>query len=81
MIDIKNSKKNSLIETMDERSNVRTLKTTLTSSKEDSHMVQKKLGMIEVKKESSPIEIIQKKNLDIIAKVKEKGMIRKDIIK
>ena len=80
MIDIKNSKKNSLIETMDERSNVRTLKTTLTSSKEDSHMVQKKLGMIEVKKESSPIEIIQKKNLDIIDKDKEKGMIRKGIV-
>ena len=80
MTDIKNSKKNSLIETMDERSNVRTLKTTLTSSKEDSHMVQKKLGMIEVKKESSPIEIIQKKNLDIIDKDKEKGMIRKGIV-
>ena len=80
MIDIKNSKKNSLIETMDERSNVRTLKTTLTSSKEDSHMVQKKLGMIEVKKESSPIEIIQKKILDIIDKDKEKGMIRKGIV-
>ena len=80
MIDIKNSKKNSLIETMDERSNVRTLKTTLTNSKEDSHMVQKKLGMIEVKKESSPIEIIQKKNLDIIDKDKEKGMIRKGIV-
>ena len=71
MTDIKNSKKNSLIETMDERSNVRTLKTTLTNSKEDSHMVQKKLGMIEVKKESSPIEIIQKKNLDIIDKDKK----------
>ena len=80
MTDIKNSKKNSLIETMDERSNVRTLKTTLTNSKEDSHMVQKKLGMIEVKKESSPIEIIQKKNLDIIDKDKEKGMIRKGIV-
>ena len=65
---------------MDERCNVRTLKTTLTSSKEDSHMVQKKLGMIEVKKESSPIEIIQKKNLDIIDKDKEKGMIRKGIV-
>ena len=80
MTDIKNSKKNSLIETMDERSNVRTLKTTLTNSKEDSHMVQKKLGMIKVKKESSPIEIIQKKNLDIIDKDKEKGMIRKGIV-
>ena len=80
MIDIKNSKKNSLIETMDERSNVRTLKTTLTNSKEDSHMVQKKLGMIKVKKESRPIEIIQKKNLDIIDKDKEKGMIRKGIV-
>ena len=37
--------------------------------------------MIEVEKERSPTEIIQTKNLDIIAKVKEKGMIRKDIIK
>ena len=77
MIDIKNSKKDRLIETIDERNDVKTLKTTLTDSKEDSHMVQKKLGMIEVKKESSPIEIIQKKNLDIIDKDKEKGMIRK----
>ena len=59
MTDIKkNSKKNRLIETIDERNNVRTLKTTLTDSKEDSHIVQKKLGMIEVEKESSTIEII-----------------------
>ena len=52
MTDIKNSKKNSLIETIDERIDVKTLKTTLTDSKEDSHIVQKKLGMIEVGKES-----------------------------
>ena len=32
-------------------------------------------------KNPSAIEIMQKKNLDIIAKVKEKGMIRKGIIK
>ena len=81
MTDIKNSKKDSLIETIDERIDIKTLKTTLTDSKEDSHIVQKKLGMIEVEKERSPTEIIQTKNLDIIAKVKEKGMIRKDIIK
>ena len=43
--------------------------------------MQKKLGMIEVEKERSPIEIIQKKNLDIIDKDKEKGMIRKGIVK
>ena len=72
MTDIKNSKKDSLIETIDERNDVKTLKTTLTDSKEDSHIVQKKLGMIEVEKERSPIKIIQKKNLDIIDKDKEK---------
>ena len=32
-------------------------------------------------KNPSAIEIIQKKNLDIIDKVKEKGMIRKGIVK
>ena len=63
MTDIKkNSKKNSLIETIDERNNVKTLKTTLTDSKEDSHIVQKKLGMIEVEKERSPIEIMQEED-------------------
>ena len=72
MTDIKNSKKDSLIETIDERIDIKTLKTTLTDSKEDSHIVQKKLGMIEVEKERSPIKIIQKKNLDIIDKDKEK---------
>ena len=116
MTDIKNSKKDRLIETIDERNDVKTLKTTLTDSKEDSHIVQKKLGMIEVEKERNPIEImqekddierqennnkkdgivmerithieakgknpsaieiIQKNNLDIIDKDKEKGMIRK----
>ena len=46
MTDIKNSKKDSLIETIDERNDVKTLKTTQTNSKEDSHIVQKKLGMI-----------------------------------
>ena len=66
--DIKNSKRDSLIETIDKRNNVKTLKTTLADSKEDSHIVQKKSGMIEVEKERSPIEIIQKKNLDIIDK-------------
>ena len=43
--------------------------------------MQKKLGMIEVEKESSTIEIIWKKNLDIIDKDNEKGMIRKGIVK
>ena len=59
MIDIKNSKKDSLIEIIDERNDVKTLKTTLTNSKEDSYMVQKKSWMIEVEKESNPIEIMQ----------------------
>ena len=107
MIDIKNNKKDNLIETIDERN-------------EDSHVVQKKSRMIEVKEERSPtkimqeeddierqenknkkdgivkerttcieakgksssaIEIIQKKNLDIIDKDREKGMIRKGIVK
>ena len=62
MTDIKNSKKDSLIETIDERNDVKTLKTTLTNSKEDSHIVQKKSGMIEVEKESSPIEIMQEED-------------------
>ena len=53
----------------------------MADSKEDSHIVQKKLGMIEVEKERSPIKIIQKKNLDIIDKDKEKWMIRKGIVK
>ena len=105
--DIKNNKKDNLIETIDERN-------------EDSHVVQKKSRMIEVKEERSPtkimqeeddierqenknkkdgivkerttrieakgksssaIEIIQKKNLDIIDKDREKGMIRKGIVK
>ena len=107
MTDIKNNKKDSLIETIDERN-------------EDSHIVKKKSRMIEVKEErssteimqeeddierqenknkkdgivkeritrieakgksSSAIEIIQKKNLDIIDKDREKGMIRKCIVK
>ena len=107
MTDIKNNKKDNLIETIDERN-------------EDSHVVQKKSRMIEVKEERSPtkimqeeddierqenknkkdgivkerttrieakgksssaIEIIQKKNLDIIDKDREKGMIRKGIVK
>ena len=42
MTDIKNSKKDSLIEIIDERNDVKTLKTTLTNSKEDSYIVQKK---------------------------------------
>ena len=92
----------------------------MTDSKEDSHIVQKKRGMIKVEKERSSIEImqeeddierqennnkkdgivmekttcikakgknpsaieiIQKKNLDIIDKDKEKGMKRKGIVK
>ena len=57
MTDIKNSKKDRLIETIDERNDVKTLKTTLTESKEDSHIVQKKLGMIKVEKERTPIDI------------------------
>ena len=56
MTDIKNSKKDSLIETIDERNKVKTLKTTLTDSKEDSHTVQKKSGMIEVEKKSSVVK-------------------------
>ena len=107
MTDIKNNKKDNLIETIDE-------------GNEDSHVVQKKSRMIEVKEErsstkimqeeddierqenknkkdgivkerttrieakgksSSAIEIIQKKNLDIIDKDREKGMIRKGIVK
>ena len=56
MINIKNNKKDNLIETIDERNDIKTLKTTLTNSKEDSHIVQKKSGMIEVEKERSPIE-------------------------
>ena len=39
---IKNSKKDSLIEIIDERNDVKTLKKTLTNSKEDSYIVQKK---------------------------------------
>ena len=62
MIDIKNSKKDSLIEIIDERNDVKTLKTTLTNNKEDSHIVQEKLGMIEVGKKSSPIEIMQEED-------------------
>ena len=60
MTDIKNSKKDSLIETIDERNDINTLKTILTDSKEDSHIVQKKSRMIEV--ESSPIKIMQKED-------------------
>ena len=42
----KNSKKDSLIETIDERNDVKILKTNLIDIKEDSHIVQKKSGMI-----------------------------------
>ena len=52
MTDIKNNKKYILIETIDERNDEKILKRTLIDSKEDSHIVQKKLGMIEVGKES-----------------------------
>ena len=62
MIDIKNSKKDSLIEIIDERNDVKTLKTTLTNSKEDSYIVQKKSWMIEVEKESNPIELMQEED-------------------
>ena len=51
MTDIKNSKKDNLIETSDERNDVKILKTTLTESKEDGHIVQNKPEMIEVEKE------------------------------
>ena len=51
MINIKNNKKDSLIETIDERNDIKTLKTTLTDGKEDSHIMQKKSGIIEVEKE------------------------------
>ena len=57
MANIKNNKNDSLIESIDERNDVKTLKTTLTDSKEDSHILQKKLGMIEVEKERSPNDI------------------------
>ena len=62
MTDIKSSKKDSLIETIDARNDVKILKTTLIDIKEDSHIVQKKLGMIEVEKERNPIEIMQEKD-------------------
>ena len=62
MTDIKNSKKDSLIETSDERNDVKTLKTTFTESKEDGHIMQQKSGMIEVEKEISPIEIMQEED-------------------
>ena len=39
MINIKNNKKDNLIETIDERNDIKTLKTTLTDDKEDSHIV------------------------------------------
>ena len=51
MTDIKNSKKDNLIETSDGRNDVKILKTTLTESKEDGHIMQQKSGMIEVEKE------------------------------
>ena len=45
-------------------------------------IVMKRATRIEAKgKNPSAIEIIQKKNLDIIDKDKEKGMIRKGIVK
>ena len=65
-------------------------------SKEDSHIVQKKLGMIEVEKESSPIEIMQEKDdiekqksnnkkdgliMERTICIEDKGMIRKGIVK
>ena len=50
MTDIKNNKKYILIETIDERNDIKTLKTNLTDSKEYSNIVQKKLGMIVVEK-------------------------------
>ena len=43
-------KNESLKEKIDERNDIKTLKTTLTNSKEDSHIVQKKSGMIVVEK-------------------------------
>ena len=46
--------------------------------KDYSHVVQK---MIEVEKERTSIETKQKKKLDIIDEDKEKGMIRKGIVK
>ena len=62
MTDIKNSKKDSLIVISDERNDIKTLKTTLTESKEDGHIVQNKPEMIEVEKESSPIKIMQEED-------------------
>ena len=49
MTDIKNNKKDNLIETIDERN-------------EDSHIVQKKSEMIEVEKERSSIDIMQEED-------------------
>ena len=48
------------------------------NKKDYSHVVQK---MIEVEKERNSIETKQKKELDIIDEEKEKGMIRKGIVK
>ena len=48
------------------------------NKKDYSHVVQK---MIEVEKEGNSIETKQKKELDIIDEEKEKGMIRKGIVK
>ena len=38
------------IETIDKKNVIKTLKTTLTDSKEDNHIVQKKSGIIKVEK-------------------------------
>ena len=48
------------------------------NKKDYSHVVQK---MIEVEKEGNSIETKQQKELDIIDEEKEKGMIRKGIVK
>ena len=54
---------------------------TKNNNKKDG-IVMERITRIEAKgKNPSAIEIIQKKNLDIIDKVKEKGMIRKGIVK
>ena len=62
MIDNWHNRQKNNLESTDERNDIKTLKTTLIDSKNNSHIVQKKLGMIEVGKECCPIEIMQEKD-------------------
>ena len=71
-------KKNSPIEIMQEKDDIERQEN---KNKKDG-IVKERITRIEAKgKSSSAIEIIQKKNLDIIDKDREKGMIRKCIVK